>query len=164
MGLVVVLYPVVESEVFLPCLVCFIRPRRSPLGVGFLTCAFALVSDLAKFFSFSASVSSWFPRFVDFGFGNSSSRSSSGVLFVLLVFCHHFSYWFSPFRHFDLGLAVGYPVSLASPGRRRRRCVCSLGVLAAVVLSALERLGSAPGLHRLCVPSMGMLWSAVFGA
>ena len=37
-------------------------------------------------------------------------------------------------------------------------------LLAAVVLSALERLGSAPGLHRLCVPSMGMLWPAVFGA
>ena len=82
MVLVMVLYPMVESEAFLTCLVCFIRPQRSPLGVGFPTCAFALVSDLAKFFSFSASVSSWFPVFVDFGFGGSSSRSSSGVLFV----------------------------------------------------------------------------------
>ena len=85
MVLFMVLYPMVESEVFLPCLalwVCLIRSRRSPLGVGLPTCAFAVVSVLAKLFSFFASFSSWFPRFVDLGFGDSSSRSSSGVLFV----------------------------------------------------------------------------------
>ena len=82
----------------------------------------------------------------------------------LLVFCHHFSYWFSSF----MGLIWVWLLVIRSPWCRRDDVVGDVyalwGCWPAVVLSALERFGSAPGLHRLCVPSMGMLWPAVFGA
>jgi hypothetical protein len=99
----------------------------------------------------------------NFGFGDSSSRSSSGVLFVLFVFCHHFPIGFLP-----LGILIWvWLLVTRSPWRRRDDVVGDVyalwGCWSVVVLSALERLGSAPGLHRLCVPSMGMLWPAVFG-